>query len=183
MRPSYGSRTAGDIGRIGTLDVGFVSHPSLGLPPPDLSAGHAADAASIRAAAARLASRALERALDADPGFRDRYSDLALRELLADTEALTNSLSIAVASGNPAVLGSLAEHLAPRYRKRRVPLDDVIALCEALRVGARTVVAPSAGSAVDAAIDAAVAALKWHRRLAGDARKRNPFIAFIYKGA
>jgi hypothetical protein len=28
-----------------------------------------------------------------------------------------------------------------------------------------------------------VAALRWHRRLAGDARKRNPVIAFIYKGA
>jgi hypothetical protein len=36
---------------------------------------------------------------------------------------------------------------------------------------------------VDAAIDAAVAALRWHRRLGGDARKRNPVIAFIYKGA
>ena len=174
---------ATDIGRIGTLDFDFVSHPSLGLPPPDLSAGHPADAASIRAAAARLASRSLERAVDADSGLRGRYSDLALRELLADTEALANSLAMAVATGDPAVLGSLAEHLAPRYRKRQVPLDDVIALCEGLRVSARTVVAPAAGSSVDAAVDAAVVALKWHRRLAGDARKRNAFIAFIYKGA
>ena len=83
----------------------------------------------------------------------------------------------------PSVLGSLAEHLAPRYRKRQVPLDDVIALCEGLRTGARTVITPGAGASVDAAVDAAIAALKWHRRLAGDARKRNAFIAFIYKGA
>ncbi|MES2210500.1 MAG: hypothetical protein V4515_10000 [Chloroflexota bacterium] len=160
-----------------------MSHPSLGLPPRDLSAGYPADAASIRAAAARLAARALERAIDADPKFRGRYSDLALRELLADTEALADALATSIAVDDPAVLGRLAEHLAPRYRKRRVPLDDVIALCEGLRVGARTVVAPTAGPAVDAAVDAAVAALKWHRRLGGDARERNAFIAFIYKGA
>jgi len=41
---------------------------------------------------------------------------------------------------------------------------------------------PSAAGLI-AEIDAAVAALKWHRRLGGDARKRNAFIAFIYKGA
>ena len=38
-------------------------------------------------------------------------------------------------------------------------------------------------AALDAAIDAAIAVFKWHRRLAGDARKRNPLLAFIYKGA
>ena len=166
-----------------TLDFGTVSHPSLGLPPRDLQAGHPADAASIRTAASRLAARSLERAIDADPEFRPRYSDLALRELLADTEALADSLATAVASDDPLVLGSLAEHLAPRYRKRQVPLDDVIALCEGLRTGARTVITPGAGASVDAAVDAAIAALKWHRRLAGDARKHNAFIAFIYKGA
>jgi hypothetical protein len=37
--------------------------------------------------------------------------------------------------------------------------------------------------AVDAALDASIEVLLWHRRLAGDARKRNPLIAFIYKGA
>lgn len=160
-----------------------MSHPSLGLPPRDLTAGFPADAAAIRAAAPRLAARALERAVDADPEFRGRYSDLALRELLADTEALAGSLATAVASGDAKVLGALAEQLAPRYRKRSVPLDDVIALCEGLRVGAATVVAPAAVPAVDAAVDAADVALRWHRRIAGDARKRNPVIAFIYKGA
>ena len=33
-----------------------------------------------------------------------------------------------------------------------------------------------------AAIDEAIAAYKWHRRLAGDARKRNALLQFIYKG-
>ena len=160
-----------------------MSHPSLGLPPRDLSAGYPADAAVIRSAAPRLAARALERAIDQDPEFRARYSDLALRELLADAEALVDSLATSVASNDPTVLGSLAESLAPRYRKRSVPLDDVIALCEGLRVGAASVATPPAIPAVIAAVDAATTALRWHRRLAGDARKRNPFIAFIYKGA
>lgn len=183
MGASYGSRRPADGGPTGTVDFQLVSHPSLGLPPRDLSAGHPAEAAALRAAALRLAARALERAVDQDPTFRGRYSDLALRELLADTEALVDRLATAVASADPAVMGGLAEHLAPRYRKRRVPLDDVILLCEGLRAGAATVIAPDAGVAVDAAVDSAIAALRWHRRLAGDARKRNTFIAFIYKGA
>ncbi len=176
-------RPVPDTRCIGALDFRLVSHPSLGLPPRDLTAGHPVDAAAIRTAAPRLAARALERAIDEDPTFRGRYGDIALRELLADTEALADQLATAVASADPAVMGSFAEHLAPRYRKRSVPLDDVILLCEGLRVGAATVVAPDANAAVDAAVEAAVAALKWHRRLAGDARKRNAFIAFIYKGA
>jgi hypothetical protein len=160
-----------------------VSHPSLGLPPRDLTAGFPADAAAIRAAAGRLAARSLERAITDDPEFRARYSDLALRELLADAEALADALATSVAGNDPTVLGALAEHLAPRYRKRDVPMDDVIALIEGLGVGATTVAAPAARPAIDAAVAAAVKALRWHRRLGGDARKRNPFIAFIYKGA
>ena len=121
--------------------------------------------------------------MDGDATFRARYSDLALRELLSDVEALTARLADAIAAGEPALMGAFADMLAPRYRKRSVPLDDVIALCEGIRAGAATAAAPAARSGVDAAIDAAVAALRWHRRLAGDARKRNPFVAFIYKGA
>ena len=36
---------------------------------------------------------------------------------------------------------------------------------------------------VDASIDAAIKVFLWHRRLAGDARKRHPLLDFIYKGA
>lgn len=160
-----------------------MSHPSLGLPPLDLNAGYPADAAAIRTAAPRLAARALERALDVDPTFRDRYSDLALRELLADTEALAERLALAVASGDATVMGAFADMLAPRYRKRSVPLDDIVVLCEGLGSGLATVVTPAAVTVVDAAVAGAVKALRWHRRLAGDGRKRNPIIQFIYKGA
>ena len=42
------------------------------------------------------------------------------------------------------------------------------------------------GEALDdanTAIDDAIAVHRWQRRLAGDARKRNAFLHFIYKGA
>jgi len=96
---------------------------------------------------------------------------------------LVDRLAVALGTGDPAVMGSWAEQIAPRYRKRGVPMDDVIGICEGLRATAATAVSPDAVPALDAAIDAAVAALRWHRRLGGDARKRNPVIAFIYKGA
>jgi len=121
--------------------------------------------------------------VDADSAFRGRYSDLALRELLSDTEAMVDRLTVALGSGDPTVMGTWAEALAPRYRKRDVPMDDVIGIAEGLRSAASTVIAPDAMPALDAGIDAAVAVFRWHRRLAGDARKRNPVIAFIYKGA
>ena len=160
-----------------------MSHPSLGLPPLDLTAGHPAAAAAVTAARSRLAARALEVAVDADPTFRGRYSELALRQLLADAEAMVDRLAVALGSGSSAVMGGWAEQLAPRYRKRGVPLDDVIGIAEGLRAAAATVIAPADGAALGAALDAAIAAFRWHRRLAGDARKRNPVIAFIYKGA
>ena len=31
-------------------------------------------------------------------------------------------------------------------------------------------------------IDEAIAVFRWYRRLAGDARKRNPILAALYKG-
>jgi hypothetical protein len=160
-----------------------VSHPSLGLPPLDHRAGHPAAATSIRTGRVRVAARALELAVDRDPTFRDRYSELAMRELLADTEVLAERLALAVASADPTVMGQFAEQLAPRYRKRGVPLDDMIGIVEGLRSAAATAVVPEAVQYIDAGVASAVAAFKWHRRLAGDARKRNAFIEFIYKGA
>jgi hypothetical protein len=172
-----------DAGDPPTLDFGLVSHPSLGLPPLDLTAGYPAAAAAVTAARSRLAARALEVAIAADPTFRDRYRELALRELLADTEALVDRLALALGSHDASVMAAWSDQVAPRYRKRSVPMDDVIGIAEGLRVAAATTVDPDAIPTLNAAIDAAIAPLRWHRRLAGDARKRNPVIAFIYKGA
>ena len=137
----------------------------------------------MRAAGPRLCTRALEAAIDLDPTLRDRHDDLVRQALLADLQAFVDRLIIAVSSGDPTAMANFADMVAVRYRKRRISMDDVVTLCEGLRRAASAVVEPTAQPAIDAAIDQAIAVFRWHRRLAGDARKRNPFLAFIYRGA
>jgi len=131
----------------------------------------------------RLRARTLEAAIEIDPTLADRYDELARAALLADLEAFVDRLIVAVASGDPGAMATFADLVAVRYRKRKIPMDDLITLCEGLRRVASSAVEPGAVPAIDAAIDEAVRVFKWHRRLAGDARKRNAFLAFIYKGA
>src|SRR5947208_12517912 len=130
-----------------------VTHPSPGRPPLDVRAGFPADGAALRAGTVRVAARALEAAVAADPTFRDRYDELRLREHLADLHAFTARLAAAVAANDPRVMSGWAEQVAVRYRKRRVPMDDVVTLCEGLRRAARGVVAPDALTSVDAGLD------------------------------
>jgi hypothetical protein len=80
-------------------------------------------------------------------------------------------------------MATFADLVAVRYRKRKIPMDDLVTLCNGLRRAAAALVEPSAMASIDAGLDEAIEVFKWHRRLAGDARKRNPFLAFIYKGA
>jgi hypothetical protein len=130
-----------------------------------------------------VAARALEAAVGGDATFRDRYDELGLRELLADLEAMVEILAGSVAAGDTGPMARWAESVAVRYRKRGVPMDDVVAMCEGLRRASALAATPAAMPAVDAALDATIEVLLWHRRLAGDARKRHPLLAFIYKGA
>jgi hypothetical protein len=160
-----------------------VSHPSLGLPPRDLRAGDPASAALLKQGGARIRSRAFEAALDIDPTLHDRYRDTDREALHSDLEAFVDRLAIAVASGDPRAMATFADLVAVRYRKRKVPMDDLVTLCNGLRRAAGAVVEPSSMASIDASLDEAIDVFKWHRRLAGDARKRNAFLAFIYKGA
>lgn len=153
------------------------------MPPRDLSAGDPAAAALLRRGGLRLRQRALDSAGSIDPKFADRHNELTRKALLADLEAFHDRLVIAVASGDPHAMATFADLVAVRYRKRKISMDDVVTLCEGLRRAASSVVEPSSVSAVDAAIDEAVTVFRWHRRLAGDAKKRNALIAFFYKGA
>ena len=148
-----------------------------------MSAGDRAAAAAIRSAGSRLSARALAAALDIDPTMKDRHDDLVREALLSDLQAFVDRLVVAVSSGDPRAMATFADLVAVRYRKRKVSMDDVVTLCEGLRRAACSVVDPSAQPGIDAAIDEAIAVFKWHRRLAGDARKRHPLLAFIYKGA
>lgn len=160
-----------------------MSHPSLGLPPRDLRAGDPTSAAALKAGGARFRTRSMEAALDLDPTLKDRHDDLVRESLLADLEAFVDRLVTSVASGDPHAMATFADLVSVRYRKRKIPMDDLVTLCNGLRRAAAAVVEPTAMPPIDAALDEAIAVFKWHRRLAGDARKRNPFLAFIYKGA
>ena len=153
------------------------------MPPRDLTAGDRAAAAAIRGAGARLSARAFAAALDIDPTMKDRHDDLARQALLSDMQAFVDRLIVAVSSGDPRAMATFADLVAVRYRKRKIGMDDVVTLCEGLRRAAGSVVDPAAQPTIDEAIDEAIAVFKWHRRLAGDAHKRNPLIAFIYRGA
>lgn len=153
------------------------------MPPRDMHAGDRAAADAIRGAGARLSARALAAALDIDPTMQDRHDELVRQSLQSDLQAFVDRLIAAVSSGDPRHMATFADLVAVRYRKRKVAMDDVITLCEGLRRAAGAVVEPAAQPAIDEAIDQAIAVFKWNRRLAGDARKRNPLIAFIYRGA
>jgi hypothetical protein len=159
-----------------------VSHPSLGLPPLDLTAGSPGAARRIQDAVEMLGARALAAAIDRDPTLRDRNDEIGLRQRLRDAELLAERIALAVAADDPTPAREYADWTAPVYRRKRVPLDDLINLCEGLRVALPAVLAPAELGRADVAIDAAIAQYRWHRRLAGDARKRNAFLQFIYKG-
>ena len=160
-----------------------MSHPSLGLAPRDLTAGHPQAAARVRQHVDRLAARGLAVAIDADPTIRERYDEAGQRHLLHDAALLAERVALAIASGDPAPAAEYADMTAPVYRRRRVPMDDLVALCEGLRSAMPSVLAPAELPVAGAALDAAIEVYRWHRRLAGDARKRNRFLQFIYKGA
>ena len=137
-----------------------MSHPSLGLPPSDPTAGLPDAAARILTNEPRLAARALRIAIDADPTIDRRFDE----------------------TDRPDLAREYAEWTAPVYRRRGVSMDDVVALCEGLREAFPSVLAPGELPAAGAALDAAIKAYRWHRRIAGDARHKNALLQFLYKG-
>lgn len=147
-----------------------------------MSAGSPAAAERLRASAPRLVARALEVALDADPTFRERYDEAGLRARLRDAELLLERVAISVAAADPAPAREYADWTSPMYRRKRVPLADLIALCEGLKAALPMVLAPGESGEADRALDETIAEYRWHRRLAGDAGKKNAFLQFIYKG-
>lgn len=148
-----------------------------------MSAGDTAAAAMLRSGGPRLRARAFAAALDVDPTIADRHDQLVRDSLLADLEAFVDRLIVAVASGDPRAMATFADLVAVRYRKQKIGMDDLVTLCEGLRRAAVSVVEPGSEATIDASIDAAIEVFKWYRRLAGDAHKRHPLLAFIYKGA
>jgi hypothetical protein len=134
-----------------------VSHPSLGLPPIDRISDLPPAAARVLAARERLAARALEIAID-------RVVD-------------------AIAAGDPGPARAFADATPPAYRRRNVPMNDLINLSQSVRTAIGATLAQADMAAVDEAVEAMIERFKWHGRIAGDARKRNRLLAAIYKGA
>jgi hypothetical protein len=159
-----------------------VSHPSLGLPPLDETAGFPAAARRLRAARDRLGVRALEVAIERNPAIRERHSEYALRQILRDTRIFIDRIALCVSSGDPSPARDFADQIVPVYRRRRMSMDDLIATFEGLRAASAAILTGPEAEAMESAIDESIAVFKWHRRIAGD-RKRNRLLQLIYKGA
>jgi hypothetical protein len=112
----------------------------------------------------------------------DRYDEAGLRRLLRDAALLAERVALSVETGDPGLAREYAEWTAPVYRRRATPMDDVIALCEGLRVALPSVLPPSDLEPPGDALDAAIGVFRWHRRIAGDGRRKNAFLQFLYKG-
>lgn len=160
-----------------------MSHPSLGAPPPDLTARAAGAAERLIAGTARLAARSLEIAAELDPTMLERHDETSLRHLQRDAETLLERIARSVAVDDVVFTREFANAIAPLYRRRLVPMDDLVSIMEGLRQAIAATLAPDERAGADRAIDAAVATFRGYRRLAGDARKRNRLLAFLYKGA
>lgn len=114
--------------------------------------------------------------------MRERYDEAGLRQLLLDAELLADRVAVAVAANAPEIGREYAEWTAPVYRRRRIPMDDLIGLCDGLRQALPDLLSHDELVPADATLDEAVKAYRWHRRLAGDARKRNRLLQLLYKG-
>lgn len=114
--------------------------------------------------------------------MRERYDELGLRKLLRDAELLVERVALSVAANDPYFARDYAGWTVIVYRRRGVPMDDLIALCEGIRTAVTAVLSPTEMEAANRAIDEAIEVFRWSRRLAGDARKKNAFLQFLYKG-
>ncbi len=160
-----------------------MSHPNLGLPPVDRTAGFPAAAARLRAARGDVGRRALEATVQADPTLRERLGETGLAHLLRDTEAWTEAIAQCIAAGDPSLMHAFADQIVAPYRRRRVSMDDLSRFAEGFRAALQAVLDPPEQASANAALDTAIEVFHWHRRLAGDARKRNKLLQAIYKGA
>jgi hypothetical protein len=144
-------------------------------------AGFPQAAEELRRDEALIAARALEVAMDWDASIATRYNEHARRSLLHDAELLSERLAMCISGNDPRWLAEYAEWIGPIYRRRGVPLADLAALCEGIRV-ATTRLEPGEAAARDKALDAAIAVFRNNGRLAGDRHKRNALLRWLYRG-
>ncbi|GAC1664923.1 MAG: hypothetical protein NVS9B8_05660 [Candidatus Limnocylindrales bacterium] len=160
-----------------------MSHPSLGLPPIDRISALPPAAGRVTAAREHLAARALEIAIDRDPTMPDRHDEYAMRRLLRDAGVLIDRVVDSIAADDPEAARVFADATPPAYRRRKVPMNDLILICEGIRSAIGATLGGAEMGPVDAAIGAMIERFRWHGRIAGDARKKNRLLQAIYKGA
>jgi hypothetical protein len=159
-----------------------MPHPLLGLPPSDATAGSPRAAARLRAERERVATLALEATLRIDPTFRDRHDEIALRRILRDLDRHVEQLARALETGEQRFVTEYGEQVIPIYRRRGIRMNDYATVLAGLREASLSVLPGSDGASATALIDAWVARVRHHRRLAGD-HKGNALVRFIWKGA
>jgi hypothetical protein len=159
-----------------------MHHPSLGLPPADVTAGLPEAAARLRANKSRLAKVALQETIRLAPGFDERNDQEQLRSFLRDYEQHIEQLARALETGEDSYVVNYGEWLVPIYRRRHVPMNDFMALLAGLRDAAATVLTPSENEVTQALFVRWNDRLKAHGRLPGD-HKGNSLIRFFWKGA
>jgi hypothetical protein len=147
-----------------------------------MRAGFPDAARRLRTDRLRLATRALEVAVDSDPTMRERYDELGLRRLLNDAEVLLDAVGISLASNDPTHLEHWAEISVPPYRRRHIPMDDLVTLAGGIGRALESTLSPDEKAVADASLDLGIRVWKRARRLGGDARRRNRILAAIYKG-
>lgn len=159
-----------------------MPHPSLGFPPPDVTAGLPEAAAKLRASKERVARLSLQSAVALEPGLDERYDETALRLFLRDYDRHVEQLARALESGNDDFVVQYGEWLVPIYRRRRVPMLDFMALLAGMRDAAATVLTPAEQEASARLFERWGERLKHHGRLPGD-HKGNAVVRFFWKGA
>ena len=159
-----------------------MSHPTLGLPPADTSAGNPAAAARLRSNVDRVARIALQATLRDAEGFADRYDESSLRLFLRDLHRHVEQLAKALETGDDYYVVAYGEWLVPVYRRRRVPMADFMAMLAGLDAAAGTVLSPEEREVTDRFFVRWRDMLKHHQRLPGD-HKGNSVIRFFWKGA
>jgi hypothetical protein len=159
-----------------------MPHPTLGLPPDDVTAGLPDAAARLRASKKRIAQLALQRVVGNEDGFTDRYGEDPLRLFLRDYDRHIEQLAKSMETANDSYLVNYAEWLVPVYRRRGVPSHDLIVMLGALKRAASTVLSPDEQKSSELYLHNAMMRVKHHQRLPGD-HKGNSVIRFFWKGA
>jgi hypothetical protein len=159
-----------------------MSHPVLGLPPDDPTAGRPEAAARLRRQRSTVAALALKAALEADPTLDSRYDQIVMRTLLRDYDRHIEQFALALATGEARYVTEWAEWIVPVFRRRRIPVRDQGTLIRALRPAAAAVLPPDDAKAFGTLADAWLKRLYLYQRLPGD-HKGNPVARLIFKGA